>query len=125
MPDPHAADPSSPWSAAPPFRAVPEFVPIGCSPTSGTDDAIDGPVVLSELAEFVARHLTAVAAGRDVVVRAMSVVESIASEPGDHVDDHVAHGFLDHLSPDELRALGPWMGPSTRWLLERWDAGAV
>jgi len=98
---------------------------------AGGDDP-GQPLVLGELADFIADRLAAVEAETDVLRRAVAVVEACvagvdqsdsASTPDDEgILEMVAGAFFDSFSPEDRRRLVPWLGPGSRALLETLDA---
>jgi len=102
--------------------AVPEFGPTYLALVAEFDDDPGAPVVFTELADFVADRLDALEGKLPVLLRALSAVEEVASLGGTAAD-LVAYAFLDSLSPDERRRVGPWLGRTTRALFDGLEAG--
>jgi len=111
---------------------VPEFAPAYLDLVEAGGDDPGQPLVLVELADFIADRLAAVEAETDVLRRAVAVVEACvagvdqsdsASTPDDEgILEMVAGAFFDSFSPEDRRRLVPWLGPGSRALLETLDA---
>jgi hypothetical protein len=102
------------------LQAVPELAPRYLALTEALDDDPGGVAVLAELADLVTERLGPLAEGAPVLERAFSVVESLAVSESDPTE-LVGWAFLDALSPDELVQARPWLGPTTRQLLDSLD----
>ncbi len=102
--------------------AVPEFGPTYLALVAAFDDDPGGPVVFTELAEFVADRLDALEGELPVLLRALAAVEAVAGLGG-AAGDLVAYAFLDSLSPDERRIIGPLLGEATRSLFDELEVG--
>ncbi len=92
---------------------LPEFMPNYRDLVAACDDDPGEPVVLMELADFVAARLAMLATGRSMLERAFWVVESlIDSAADDEIGcELIGLAFFDSLSPESRRLLGPWLGP--------------
>jgi hypothetical protein len=106
------------------LSGVPEFGPAYLALLKAFDDDPGGPAVFTELADFVSERLVAIEAERPVLERALAAVESVATAGGD-ADELVGYAFLDSLSPEDRRLIAPWLGPTTRSLLDELDAGLL
>jgi hypothetical protein len=112
--------------------AVPEFAPAYVDLVEACGDDPGEPLVLVELADFIADRLAAVETETDVLRRAAAAVEACvagvdpsvsAFAPDDGgVLEMVAGAFFDSFSPEDRRRLLPWLGPGSRALLETLDA---
>jgi len=126
IPSAPAAPPPDTGGLEPPvvavLDAVPEFGPTYLALVAEFDDDPGGAVVFTELADFVAVRLDALEGELPVLLRALSAVEAVAGLGGP-ATDLVVFAFLDSLSPDERRALGPWLGRTTRSLLDGLEIG--
>lgn len=97
------------------LEAAPEFAPRYLELVEAADGDPGPAVVLEELADHVAALLRRVAGVEASLARCLAAVEEVARASGD-AEELVVWGFLDHLSPDDLRRLGPWLGTATRGL---------
>jgi len=123
-PLPASTPPPAPFSPAVAtlLEAVPEFVPTYRSLVEEYDADPGDAVVFAELTEFVGGRLASVEQERPVLERALAAVDAVAAGDPDAVE-LIGFAFLDGFSPDERRILTPWLGPSTRTLLEELDSG--
>lgn len=84
-------------------------------------DSVDGDpgaaATLAVLGDMVSDVAARLAGLEPLLRRALAAVEEVASESED-AEELVAGAFLDGLSPDDLRLLGPWFGPATRAALD-------
>jgi hypothetical protein len=101
------------------LEVVPEFIPTYRSLLEAFDDDPEGPVVFTELADFVSDRLGHLDSPT-VLDRVLAVVESVVLDDVDG-SELVAYAFLDSLSPDDRRRIVPWLGPATRRLLDELD----
>jgi hypothetical protein len=104
------------------LNGVPEFGPAYLALVETFDDDPGGPVVFTELADFVSERLVAIEAERPVLERTLAAVESVA-EAGGEAGELVGYAFLDSLSPEDRRLITPWLGRATRSLMDELDAG--
>ena len=106
------------------LAAVPEFAGPYIDLVEVADGDPGAAAALTELAEFVAVLVLEMERHRPLLMRCLAGVEAAAqgSEDG---DDLVSGAFLDSLSPDELGAIRPWVGPHTRSLHDRVEPGIV
>jgi hypothetical protein len=104
------------------LRRLPEFGPTYRELVEAFDDDPGGPVVFTELADFVSDHLVTAASDQRLLARALAAVEAIAGRDDD-VSELIAYAFLDSLSPDDRHLIRPWLGPATRWLLDQLEVG--
>jgi hypothetical protein len=104
------------------LHRLPEFGPTYQALVEEFDDDPGGPVVFTELADFVADHLVAAASDQRLLGRSLAAVEAIADQ-GDELSELIAYAFLDSLSPEDRHLVGPWLGPSTRSLLDGLEVG--
>ena len=100
---------------------LPEFGPDYLALVEMFDDDPGGPVVFTELADFVARRLATVETERPLLERTLWAVETVAAAGGEAAE-LVGYAFLDSLSPEDRRRITPWLGPCTRSLLDELDA---
>ena len=101
---------------------VPEFGPTYLALVEEFDDDPGGPAIFTELADFVSERLIAVETERPVLERALAAVESVARAGGD-AWELIGYAFLDSLSPEDRRLITPWLGATTRSILDDLDAG--
>jgi len=99
---------------------LPEFVPTYRRLVEACDDDPGDPVLLMELADFVAVRLAVQAADRSMLERALGVIEGIIDSLGDDEigRELVGAAFFDSLSPESRRLLTPWLGPQSVEVLE-------
>jgi hypothetical protein len=103
---------------------VPEFAPHVVALVKEHDDDPGEPMVLIELADFIAPRLDAMTTERLVVEAAMAFVETLLDW---RADDEVGRelfgaAFFDSFTPEDQRRLAPWLGPRARALLDALDA---
>jgi len=105
------------------LEEVPEFGPIYWDLVRAGDDDPGEPVVLLELADFVAEHLGTAEREISTILRISAVVEAcLASLEGDEVGrELIGCAFFDSLSPENRRRFAPWLGPHARALLDSLD----
>lgn len=103
------------------LRQVPEFAPVYLDLVKGLDDDPGGPLLFTELADFVADRLDLLDSGQILLDRALAAVEMVASR-GDEEAELIAYAFLDSLSPEDRRLILPWLGTATRALLDDLDS---
>ena len=102
---------------------LPEFWPTAREMIEAGDGEPGDPVVLLELADFVADHLAALGDGRPVLRRALDLIEVLigcAADP-EATSELVGMAFFDSFSLEDRRRLGPWLGPRSRDALEALD----
>jgi hypothetical protein len=104
------------------LRAVPEFAERYLDLVEAADGDPGAPVAFTELADFAAGLASEMAGRAPVLERCLRAVEEIAGSSPE-AQEHIGWAFLDSLSPDEVRALLPWMGPRTRALLDELESG--
>lgn len=142
QPDPAAA-PSAPaepllpaepmvpaWEASPDIEPeplvealiehLPEFIPTYRRLVEACDDDPGEPVLLMELADFVAARLAVQAAARSMLERALCVIEDLIDSLADDEirRELVGAAFFDCFSPESRRLLAPWLGPQSIGVLE-------
>ncbi len=102
---------------------VPEFVPSFLHLAEECDDDPGEPVVLMELADFVADHMTALETGSSVLERALSSIEAhIESISEDRIAcEFIAFAFFDSFAPEQRQLLAKRAGPCSRALIEALD----
>lgn len=100
---------------------VPEFETGYLDLVSAFDDAPGGPAVFTALADFVATRLAWMEADRPVLERTLRAVEAVAVGQDPESAELVGYAFLDSLSPIDRERIRPWLGPSTRSLLDELD----
>ncbi len=101
---------------------VPEFTHRYLDLVAACDGDPGGPVVFTELADFVSELAAAVEQRAPLLTRCLLTVESVA-QLSDEADELVGWAFLDSLSPDTLRELEPSLGTATRAVLDRLEEG--
>ncbi len=99
---------------------LPEFAPRYLELVAACDDDPGEPLVLAELAEFVAGRLAALTAEEATVARAIGLVEGlIDARRGDEVDcEPVTYAFFDSFTVEDRARLARWLGPHSLRLLE-------
>lgn len=105
---------------------LPELAPSRHESTGNIDGIPLDPLLFVELADLVALRLACLDADRDVLVRAFAAVEELVSSCAHDEQSAavamVADAFFDSFSPESTHRLEPWLGPSSRALLEALDA---
>lgn len=86
------------------------------------DGVPSAPEVFTELADFVAELVANLDSSKPQLARCLAAVEQVAAVSPE-AEELVGWAFLDSLGPDDLRAIGPWLGRRTRELLEEMEAG--
>src|SRR5579863_5709967 len=104
------------------LAAAPEFVGRYLDLVEAADGDPGAAAAFTELADHVSGLMAGIERFRPALVRCLEGVESVSSTSADGAD-LVAWAFLDSLSPDDRRRLGPWLGPHTRALLEGVESG--
>ena len=99
------------------LRAVPEFAGAYLELVAAHDGDPGAAAAFAELAEFAAALAVEMERFRPLLTRMLAGVEQVAARSED-AEEVVGWGFLDNLSPDDLRRLEPWIGPATKALLE-------
>jgi hypothetical protein len=102
---------------------VPEFAPHMVALVKEYDDDPGEPMVLIELADFIAPRLDAMASERLVVEAAMAFVETLLeSRANDEVSGELfGAAFFDSFTPEDQQRLAPWLGPRARSLVDALD----
>lgn len=105
---------------------LPEFVPVYLALVEACDDDPGEPVVLAELADFVAERMAVLETDRHLLEGALAVIEAHLAS-GDAAgsgasDELVALAFFDSFSPEDRRHLIPWLGRRSLAALESLDA---
>ncbi len=102
---------------------VPEFVPSCLLLAEACDDDPGEPVVLMELADFIADHLAALQKESSVLERALATIEShLESISDDRIAcEFIAFAFFDNFSPGQRHLLAKCTGPHSRALMEALD----
>jgi hypothetical protein len=106
------------------LHEVPEFETAYLDLVSDFDDAPGGPAVFTALADFVACRLAWLEAGQTVLERTLGAIEMVANSQDSESTELVGYAFLDSLSPIDRDRIRPWLGSSTRLLLDELDAGS-
>jgi hypothetical protein len=109
------------------IKGLPEFLPILRRLVAACEDDPGEPVLLMELADFVAARLAELEDQHSVLERALAVVETLIHSV---VDDEIGreligYAFFDSFSPENQRRLGPWLGAGSRALLDSLDVSPV
>jgi hypothetical protein len=106
------------------LERVPEFAPHVVALVKEHDDDPGEPMVLMELADFIAPRLDAIATERLVVEAAMAFVETLLdTRANDEVGGELfGAAFFDSFTPEDQHRLSPWLGPRARSLMEALDA---
>lgn len=99
------------------LEAVPEFAARFVDLVEEMDGDPGGAAAFEALADFAAELALAVDRFSPVLERTMAGIEAVAGSSPD-AEELVGWAFLDSLSPDDLRRLGPWTGPATRRLID-------
>ncbi len=102
------------------LRSTPEFADRFMDLVESADDDPGAAAVFVELGDFVAGLLAAVEQVRPTLERCLAGLEAVAAGSSD-AEELIVWSFFDGLSPDEVRLLGPWLGPRTRALLDDAD----
>ncbi|HEV3280476.1 MAG TPA: hypothetical protein VG032_02630 [Acidimicrobiales bacterium] len=102
------------------LRDLPEFVPRYLELATACDDDPDEPLILAELAEFVAGRLAVISPTGSAVQRALELVEALLVErDGDDIGrELVGYAFFDHFTVEDRRHLARRLGPLSLALLE-------
>jgi hypothetical protein len=103
---------------------VPEFAPRVVALVKEHDDDPGEPMVLIELADFIAPRLDAITTERLVVEAAMAFVETLLNaRANDEVGAELfGAAFFDSFTPEDHHRLAPWLGPRARALMDALDA---
>jgi hypothetical protein len=101
-------------------RDLPEFVPRYLELAAACDDDPGEPLVLAELAEFVATRLAVIGTEGSALSRALGLVEAlVGARDGDETGaELVGYAFFDHFTVEDRRILTPRLGPRCLDLLE-------
>jgi hypothetical protein len=101
-------------------RHLPEFVPRYVALVEAGDEDPGEPMVLMELAGFVADRLRVVGAEGSALSRALGLVEALlAAREGDDVGvELVGYAFFDSFTLEDRRRLTPRLGQRSLDLLE-------
>ncbi|HXX88928.1 MAG TPA: hypothetical protein VEI83_01735 [Acidimicrobiales bacterium] len=100
------------------LRLVPEFAERYLTLVEEVDGDPGAVLAFTDLADFTAALARELDRRLPLLERCLGAIEEVAATSPD-ADELVGWAFLDTLSPEETRALGPWLGPATRALLER------
>jgi hypothetical protein len=102
---------------------VPEFAPHVVALVKEHDDDPGEPMVLIELADFIAPRLDSMTTERLVVEAAMAFVETLLETRADDEMGGELFGaaFFDSFTPEDQYRLAPWLGPRARELMEALD----
>lgn len=102
---------------------VPEFAPHVVALVKEHDDDPGEPMVLIELADFIAPRLDSMTTERLVVEAAMAFVETLLETRADDEAGGELFGaaFFDSFTPEDQHRLTPWLGPRARELMEALD----
>jgi hypothetical protein len=106
------------------LEEVPEFVDRVLDLAQAADGDPGAPAVFCELADFVASLVTQQDRSAHLLSRCLACVERVARESED-AEELVAWCFLDSLCPEDLKDLGPWLGPRTGAMADRLELGSV
>jgi hypothetical protein len=106
------------------LERVPEFAPHVVALVKEHDDDPGEPMVLIELADFIAPRLDAIATERLVVEAAMAFVEILLdTRANDELSGELfGAAFFDSFTPEDQHRLAPWLGPRARSLMDALDA---
>jgi hypothetical protein len=104
------------------LRAVPEFAQRYLGLAEAADGDPGAPAAFTELADFAAGLAARMTVHVPLLERCLRAVEEIAATSPE-AQEHIGWAFLDSLSPEEIRALLPWLGPHTRTLLDQLESG--
>lgn len=99
------------------LRHVPEFADRYFALVGAADGDPGAAVVFEELADFAGRLLRRPQGVGPGLGQLLAALEQVAATSPD-AEELVGGAFLDNLSPDDLRFLGPTLGPATRALLD-------
>ncbi len=92
-------------------RELPEFVPRYLELVEAGDDDPGAPVVLMELAEFVAARLSVIEIEGSALSRALGLVEALLDAHDDDVDaELVSYAFFDTFTVEDRRLLAARLG---------------
>ncbi len=104
---------------------LPEFTPVYLALVDACGDDPGEPLILTELADFVAARLSSVETEANMLRRALATIEvcvsSLSADAHDSVD-MLAGAFFDSFSPEEGCHLLEWLGPCSRAFLEQLDS---
>jgi hypothetical protein len=105
------------------LEEVPELRPTYWELVEACDDDPGEPVVLCELADFVAEHLGTAERESSTIRRIGAVVESgLESLEHDRVGrELIGWAFFDSLPPEVRRRFAPWLGPHALAVLDSLD----
>ena len=119
-PHPYAAGADSGFLFTEIVQVLPEFVPRYLELVAACDDDPGEPLVLTELAEFVAGRLALITTEEATVARAIDLVEALVdAHRGDRAaGEPVADAFFDSFTIEHRRYLAPRLGPLSLRLLE-------
>ena len=95
------------------LHEVPEFADRYVALVEAADGDPGAAAAFGELGELAAEMALQLARIEPLLCRVLAAVEEVASS-SDDAEELVGGAFLDSLSPDHLRLLGPWLGPATR-----------
>jgi hypothetical protein len=101
------------------LQQVPEFAHRYLALVEAADGDPGAAAAFGELGDMVAEMAAQLARFEPLLSRVLAAVEEVASS-GD-AEELVGGAFLDGLSPDDLRLLGPWLGPATRAVVDDLD----
>jgi hypothetical protein len=106
------------------LRDLPEFVPRYLELAAACDDDPGEPLILTELAEFVASRLAVIGSAGSALQRALELVEALVGdrEGDDTGRELVGYAFFDHFTVEDRRLLTPRLGPRSLGLLESLEA---
>lgn len=102
------------------LEAAPECADRYLELVESTDGDPGAAAVFVELAEYVGALVAGIERFRPALERCLAGVDRVAESSVD-AEDLVVWAFFDNLSPDDVRRLGPWLGPQTRALLGEVD----
>src|SRR5580704_14481397 len=95
------------------LQIVPEFAPRYLALVEEIDGEPGAAVAFAELAEYVSDLVAEVERFRPILARCLQAVESVAAR-SDEAEELVGWSFFDSLSPDDLQAVAPLLGPAAR-----------
>ncbi len=109
------------------IASLPEFVPSYQELVPAGDGRRGDAVMLIGLADFVAARLATFETADALLTRALAYIEVlIDTEWAEEVDrsEDLMLAFFDSLSPDDRLRLTRWLGPCSKFLVDRLDTPA-
>jgi hypothetical protein len=102
------------------LEAAPEFADRYLDLVEAADGDPGAVAAFVELAEYVAALVAQIERYRPALERCLAGVERVA-ESSEDAEELILWAFFENLSLDDVRRLGPWLGPRTRALLDEAD----